>query len=136
MKALLDSSAWLAHLFGEAGGDEVHALLSDEDSEVFLSSLSLPEVFARIHSLGKSEDWPLVWQNYQPLFQDILPVDDLVAFKAIELRQACPERLPTIDSLVAATAYHHGLVLVHRDPHLASIPTSLLVSVILPEKNP
>ena len=39
---LLDSSAWLAHLLGEAGMEEVTALFIEEDAHINISALSLP----------------------------------------------------------------------------------------------
>ncbi|MBX3055365.1 MAG: hypothetical protein KF770_02740 [Anaerolineae bacterium] len=44
-----------------------------------------------------------------------------------------PHRLPAIDALIAAVAHH--LSLVHRDPHFAAIPHTLLPQMILPEKS-
>jgi predicted nucleic acid-binding protein len=60
--------------------------------------------------------------------------DVTIAQAAIRLRVTTLQRLPTIDSLIAATAAVHGLTLVHRDPHLAAIPTSVLKQIKLPEK--
>jgi predicted nucleic acid-binding protein len=44
------------------------------------------------------------------------------------------ERLPTIDSLIAATAALLDLTLVHRDPHLGAIPQHLIQQLQLPDK--
>jgi hypothetical protein len=131
---LLDSSAWLAHLFGEPGVDEINNLLDDAQNEVNLSVLSLPEVYGRLKALGQPEQWPAVWAMYQPLFDHIIPITEGIAQQAIVLRATTPERLPTIDGLIAATAVIHTMVLVHRDPHLATIPTHLLQQVHLHEK--
>ena len=130
---LLDSSAWLAHLFGEAGMNQVTTLFTEEVS-VNICALSLPEVFIRLKALGQEERWPLVWEIYQTLFTEIIAVDSQVAQAAIQLRSATPHRLPTIDSLIAATAMVHGLTLVHRDPHLAAIPQMMVSQIMLPQK--
>jgi len=45
---------------------------------------------------------------------------------AIKLRECATDRLPTIDSLIAATAAAHNAVLVHRDPHFTAIPAEML----------
>ncbi|MCB0085197.1 MAG: hypothetical protein KDE47_29860 [Caldilineaceae bacterium] len=50
--------------------------------------------------------------NIPNAFTEIIAVDSQVAQAAIQLRSATPQRLPTIDSLVAATAMVHGLTLV------------------------
>jgi PIN domain nuclease of toxin-antitoxin system len=47
MSYLLDSSAWLAHLFGEPGMEDVNLLFSDSKDDVSISALSLPEVYGR-----------------------------------------------------------------------------------------
>lgn len=134
MTHLLDSSAWLAHLFGEAGVEQVNQLFDDPQIEVSISALSIPEVYARLKSLGRQENWPKVWEIYSALFTKIIPVDEATAHQAIRLRVAVSERLPTIDGLIAATAVVQELILVHRDPHLASIPAQLLQQWQLPDK--
>ena len=131
---LLDSSAWLAHLLGESGVDEVTALFANEEIAVSVSALSLLEVYTRLKALGQETRWSMVWATYQPLFSQILATDVTIAQAAIRLRVTTPQRLPTIDSLIAATAAVHGLTLVHRDPHLAAIPTSVLKQIKLREK--
>ncbi|MFZ4663882.1 MAG: type II toxin-antitoxin system VapC family toxin [Caldilineaceae bacterium] len=131
---LLDSSAWLAHLLGESGMEEVTALFAKEETVISISALSLPEVYTRLKALGQETRWSIVWATYQPLFTQILAVDVTIAQTAIHLRTITPQRLPTIDCLIAATAAVHGLILVHRDPHLAAIPTGVLKQIKLPEK--
>jgi predicted nucleic acid-binding protein len=39
-----------------------------------------------------------------------------------------------MDALIAATAADCGANLVHRDPHLAAIPLSLVNQTLLPDK--
>lgn len=46
MTHILDSTAWLALLFAEPGVDEVTLLFADPHSQVSISVLSIPEVFA------------------------------------------------------------------------------------------
>ena len=55
MSHLLDSSAWLAHLFGEPGVDEVGRLFNDPNTKVSISALSIPEVFARLTPIGRQQ---------------------------------------------------------------------------------
>ncbi len=134
MAYLLDTSAWLAHLFGESGVEAVNQIFDDPQEEVYVSALSLPEVYGRLSALGQHEQWPVVLKNYQALFSRILSADEQVALLAVQLRSTTPVRLPTIDGLIAATAVAHRLTLIHRDPHLAAIPSADLNQQLLPSK--
>jgi PIN domain nuclease of toxin-antitoxin system len=60
MTHILDSTAWLAHLFGEPGVDEVTLLFADPHTQVSISVLFIPEVFARLKAIGKETHWPEV----------------------------------------------------------------------------
>lgn len=132
---LLDSSAWLAHLFAEPGVEQINLLFDDPENQINISVLSIPEVYGRLKAIGREAHWPEVWQRYSPLFSKVLPVDEAIAHRAIVLRAAAPHRLPTADGLIAATAALHELTLVHRDPHFSTIPSDLLSQTQLPEKN-
>ena len=131
---LLDSSAWLAHLFGEPGVEHVNLLFDDPYAEISISVLSLPEVYARLRSLGKQEQWRTIWETYSILFTRVISASEAVAHQAIVLRAASQERLPTIDGLIAATAIVHQLTLVHRDQHIAAISPQLMKQIQLPDK--
>ncbi|MBK7893417.1 MAG: PIN domain-containing protein [Candidatus Promineifilaceae bacterium] len=131
---LLDSSAWLAHLFGEAGAEQVNLLFDDPDNEVSISALSIPEVYGRLKALGIAARWPEVRDSYAALFAKTLPADEVVANRAVALREAASARLPTIDTLIAATAAVNDLTLVHRDPHFAALSSTVLRQQMLPEK--
>ena len=132
---LLDTSAWLAHLFGEPGVEQVTRLFDEPGAEVNISALSIPEVYARLKAIGREDRWSEVWDTYGALFSKTLPADETVAHQAIVLRAATPDRLPTIDGLIAATASVHELTLVHRDPHFGAIPSPLLKQTPLPDKS-
>ena len=134
MMYLFDTSAWLAHLFGESGVVETGLIFDDPQAEVAVSVLSLPEMHGRLKALGRQEQWPGVMEIYASLFAKMLPVDERIAQKAIELRTKTTPRLPTIDALIAATAAFHQLTLVHRDPHLAAIESSDLHQLVLPDQ--
>lgn len=134
MTHLLDSSAWLAHLFGEPGVEQINQLFDNPRVTISISALSLPEVYARLNALGQSDRWEQVWTTYAALFGKVLTADRTVAEQAIQLRAATPQRLPTIDAVIAATALVHRLTLVHRDPHMAAINSSSLQQLHLPER--
>ena len=132
---LLDSSGWLAHLFGEPGEEQVTALLCGEKIGVSISTLSLVELHGRLSALGREKEWPALWTDYRTLFAGVIPVSEDVAQRAIALRAASVERLPMVDSLIAATAAVHGLTLVHRDPHLGQLPQRLVRQTVLPGRS-
>lgn len=134
MTHLLDSSAWLAHLFGEPGIDEVGRLFNDPNTQVSISALSIPEVFTRLKVIGREAHWAEVWTIYSELFSGVIAADEAIALQAVQLRAATPERLPTIDGLIAATALIRRLTLVHRDPHMAAIADPELRQMQLPNK--
>ena len=134
MTHLLDSSAWLAHLFGEPGVDEIGILFDDPNTQVSISALSMPEVFARLKAIGREAHWAEVWTIYSELFFSVIAADEAIAHQAVQLRAATPGRLPTIDGLIAATALIRRLTLVHRDPHMAAIADSELHQMHLPNK--
>ncbi|MEA3441511.1 MAG: PIN domain-containing protein [Chloroflexota bacterium] len=134
MSHLLDSSAWLAHLFGEPGVDEINILFNDPNTQVSISALSIPEVFARLKVIGRETHWADVWAIYSELFFRVIEADEAIAHRAVQLRAATPKRLPTIDGLIAATALLRRLTLVHCDPHMAAIADSKLRQMHLPNK--
>jgi predicted nucleic acid-binding protein len=55
-----------------------------------------------------------------------------VAELAWQVKEACPERIPLVDALIAGTARACNAVLVHRDPHLARIPREVVGQVVPP----
>lgn len=134
MTHLLDSSAWLAHLFGEPGVEEVNFLFDASNVRVSVSVLSVPEVYGRLKAIGREEHWSEVWRVYAQLFDAVIPADGPIAHKAIFLRASTPQRLPTIDALIAATALTRNLILVHRDSHMAAISAPDLRQMLLPNK--
>ena len=72
--------------------------------------------------MDRQAHWPDLWEIYSQLFSRVIPADEVIAHQAVQLRATTPERLPTIDGLIAATALVHQLILVHRDPHMTAIP--------------
>ena len=134
MSHLLDSSAWLAHLFGEPGVDEVGRLFDEPGTEVHISALSIPEVYARLTAIGREAHRAEVWAAYAELFSSVIPIDQAIAHRSVQLRAATPTRLPTVDGLIAATALLQRLTLVHRDPHMAAISDFEREQTLLPGK--
>jgi predicted nucleic acid-binding protein len=135
MSYLLDSSALLAYYFGEAGGERVRDLLSDDSVVVGISVLTMGEFWSRLHAEGWENVFPAEWQSISELLSEIHPVSLAVVAKSLELRSAATGRLPQVDALIAATALSLGATLVHRDPHFAAIPAELLKQETLSDKS-
>lgn len=133
MTHLLDTSAWIAHAFGEPGGDRVGGLFQDPRATIGLSVLSVLELWGRLKREGHESAFRRDWPAYRTLFDELAAADLPVSLKAIELRRAATTRLPAIDALIAATAVVHGAILVHRDPHFETIPGRLLRQERLPD---
>lgn len=119
---LLDTSAWLAHLFQEPGYEQVTDLLIDPDNRVGVSVLSLVEVHARMRHVRIERRFEEIVEQYREVFGPFLPVDAPIALRATALRQASTARVPAIDALIAATAAQHSAILVHRDPRFGALP--------------
>lgn len=135
---LLDTSAVLIHYRQEAGCERVLSLFDDPTNEVLLCSISLAEFGRVLRSTGLNPaEVDATIEAYLPLFSEIVPVDALTARESLRLIAAVPDRIPTVDSLIAASAQQRGACLVHRDGHFREIPTTLLPTIDLapPEKN-
>ncbi len=136
MTHLLDTSAFLAYFLREEGGERVAALFESEGTEVAFPALGVVEFWARLKALGADEAFESEWELHRALFVAVTVADEAVAERAIAIRRATPERLPTIDSVIAATASVQDLVLVHRDPHFRGIPERYLRQIDLAERLP
>ena len=124
---LLDTSALLAHHRDEVGSDRVQALFDEQDCRILICSISLTEFGRRMHALGStSKEVEKTLDDYRLLFHGIVAVDEKVALKAFQIGGLCSERIPLVDSLIAAAASINEATLVHRDGHFESIPLNIL----------
>lgn len=124
---LLDTSALLAHYRQEQGWETVQALCEQSDAEIWIASPTLTEFARRLVALGASDDdIRESLRAYSLLMTGIQAIDQKMALTAYTLVRQTPERIPLIDTLIAAAAAENGAILVHRDPHMANIPASLL----------
>lgn len=128
---ILDTSAWIALIRGEPGAEMVYSVLAKTDNEVGISVLSLVELHARLHSFDQAGAFEEIVEDYRPLFAGIVPVDESVALRAIDLRTIASARVPAIDALIAATAAAYDAFLIHRDPHFSAIPDEQVRQVVL-----
>lgn len=130
---LLDSSALLAHYFGEPRAELVRDYLAT--GEAVIAAPTPFEFRTRLSALGVPnaviED---SLRRYRLAFGDVVPVDDAVVDRAWEIRRETPTRLPTVDAFIAACASLRGATLVHADEHMAAIPANLVTQIRLPTR--
>jgi len=127
MAHLLDTSALLAHCRREKGAERVQALFDNEDEDIFLCSVSLPEFARRLRELGAKE--PEIAElagHYKQVVDAIIAVDERVAEESDRISRAAAARLPLVDALIASSARSRDAVLVHRDSHMRAIPAKLV----------
>ena len=130
MNYLFDTSAVLIHFQDEKGAEKLVALLGKMDSKCYLCAVSVVELARKFREIGltkKEVDSTLA--AYLNLFDEIVPVDVAVAAHAREIGEKTPDRLPLVDSLIAGAAKSKDACLVHRDKHLAAIPSAVLKQV-------
>lgn len=129
---LLDTSAVLVHYLDEPGADRVTALFSDRSNELLLASPSVAELGRKLAAHGFSpESLRDQLSTYLALFEPVVPIDEAVAWSALELAAATPTRLPLVDSLIAAAARERHACLIHRNRHMAEIPSEVLPQIDL-----
>ena len=121
-------------MFGEPGVEQINQMFDESSAKIVISVLSIPEVYAKLKSLGQDSRWPEVWGKYALLFDRVIPVDIEIAQKSIDLRSTSTKRLPTVDALIVSTAMVNGLTVVHRDAHIGEIPEALVGQIKLPDK--
>lgn len=90
------------------------------DSSLFLSVLALGEIRKGIETLddGPRQEALRLWleQELPEWFEDrLLPIDAAVADRWGRLMATMGRTVPAVDSLMAATALHHGLRVVTRN---------------------
>ena len=132
---MLDTSALLAHYFAEHGAERVQALFEDDAVVTGISILTLYEFDLRLHRLGVDAATRITELNrYRALLNLVVDVAETVRGEAIRLRTSATAHVSAMDILIAASASLGNATLVHRDPHFAAIPTSLLKQEVLPAK--
>jgi len=133
---LLDTSALMALLEKEPGGERVEQLLeAAHRGEVRLLAafasrmelLYLVEQEQGAEALGKLKAllpwWPVIW-----LHSDDALCDSAASFKA-------KHHLSFADAFVAAAAAHENATLVHKDPEFSALG-ALIKQEVLPLKTP
>ena len=126
---LLDTSAILAHWLNEPGAFQVERIINGK--EAFVASVTWLELRIKWQELEHLNE---LIDIYQDAVAGTVDITEKVTKCAFEIRRATPDRIPTVDSLIAGAAQIRGYKLVHRDPHLAAIPESILTQTLLPAK--
>ena len=120
---LLDTSALLAHYRNEEGAAKVQALFEDDDASVAIASITITEFSRRMNALGASrDDISAVLDSYRRIFSSVIAINESIARKAFLLGLEAESLLPMTDALIASAAHSVEAVLVHRDPHFATLP--------------
>lgn len=132
-KVLLDTSALLTHLLDEPGADIVHQHLSDGPEHAHVAAPTLAELERRLAGFIRDEqERDGILDHYCGQLCTLVDVDRASTQASIQLRRSCRDRLPLVDALIAGCAVRDGLILIHRDEHLAGIPAKVLGQVRLP----
>lgn len=127
MTFVLDTSALLAHHRDEEGSDRVHSLFGDANIHLVIASVTLTEFGRRMLELGASlDEVQKILADYMHLLDEVIPIDQDIALKALLLASQAAKRIPLVDSLIAAVACGNDATLIHRDQHFAFIPRTLL----------
>ena len=113
----------------------VERLWQEPRNRIGLCVLSIPELNGRLTvEVDDPEEVDRSVRQYVDELTTILIVDRRTADSAMLLRESADTRLPLVDAVIAGCARVHSAVLVHRVPHLASIPGELVAQMVLPDK--
>lgn len=135
MTHLLDTSALLSHYLEEPGAEIVQAIFEDDRQAPGTSILALFEFDLRLHLLGLDDrSRTHAMAHLREILAITVDVNEAVRSEAIRLRIASPERVATIDVLIAATARLNDAILVNRDPHFLNLPPAEVQQLVLPPK--
>lgn len=122
---MLDSSALLAVLFREAGGEAVSHRLPD----ALMSAVNLSEVAARMVERGVPLEKAVEILTHQPL--EVIPFDSEQAYVAASLRPATRKLgLSLGDRACLALGLRHGVPVLTADQLWAKADVGVKVEVI------
>lgn len=131
MTYLLDTSAWIAHIFRAPGWERLNELFAENSVRIEISVLSLAELQGRLKAAGCDSQFETFCEAYRPMFDAIVPIDESIVRRAVALKRESTGRLPGFHALIAATASLRDAVLIHRDAHFQSIPPNWLTQAPL-----
>lgn len=121
---MLDASALLALLLGEAGADAVHAILP----RARISAVNLSEVVAKLQERGVPEG--VIIDSLAELDLDVIPFDQPQAIRAGLLRQATrPDGLSLGDRACLASAATAGATAITTDRAWGDLDLGIAIEV-------
>ena len=126
---LLDTSAVLAHWLEEPGAFQVAQILDGRKG--YVAAVTWLELRVKWQDLEEGAE---LLDIYKDAVSGTVDITSKVAESAFLIRSQSKERIPSMDALIAGAALSRGMKLVHRDPHLSAIPTTLLPQVVLPPR--
>ena len=114
---IVDSSGWLEY-FADAPNAEFFAPAIENGPELLVPTVSLYEVFKRVlQQVGEDKALQVVSFMMQG---QVVELDVVLAINATKLSHQF--KIPMADSMILATAHHHGAVLWTQDADFATIP--------------
>ena len=135
MRLLLDTSAIVCLVEREFSWEIAKARMNSS-SEIFISALTVVEFIRRCLARGETEvQAQQSVDEMISLVHKVIPVDQAIANLVLTIAVNAPNRVPTVDSIIAATAMEHDAVLLHRNAHFRSIPQTMLHQEELPAPN-
>ncbi len=135
MRLVLDTSAIVCLVEREFGWEVAKARMASS-SEVSISALTVVEFIKRCLARGENEAQAQQSADEMiSLVHEVIPTDQAIANLVLTISVHSTSRVPTVDSIIAATAIQHGAVLLHRDAHFRGIPQTMLHQEELPAPN-
>ena len=117
--------ALLAFLLNAPEADRVESFIYDQPGETAVSFASWVEIQGRLKALGlSSEQIEAQMADARRLPIATLWPDERTLQAMLQIKTA--GYFPFADTLIAATAQAHKLVLIHKDPHFDSLPVQQL----------
>jgi PIN domain nuclease of toxin-antitoxin system len=125
INCVLDASAILAYLLGEAGSREVEKLLD----EAAVSAVNIAEVASKLAERGAPAD--RIRQTIEALGVEVIPCDETIAYQIGELRNSTKALgLSLGDRACLATALQHNVRAITADRHWKTLKVGARIHVI------
>ncbi len=113
MKYLLDTMALLAFFNDEEGADFVEDLLNNEDDDLYISTITLTEIY---YIYSRRVDEETAEERVKQLRYN-LKVVDIGGEEGIKAGRYKINKIPIADALIAACAESVEAAVVTADPH-------------------
>ena len=113
---LVDSSAWLEY-FADGPNAEFFAAAVENEEELLVPAIVIYEVTKRLLQL--TDERTMLRALAQLHRGHIVTIDEGLALQAAQL--SCEVRLPMADSLILASARHHGATIWTQDVDFAHL---------------